>query len=142
MPPGRSRGYGAERPNGTSTKRPIAAAGFPPARARVYGWPSTTIWPIQSAFFANRENILPWIQEYSPYALVTPDDPPIHLWYRCAPAVGEKQQPPTHSAHFGVKLKERLDEVGVRCELSHGGNTDDKPIGANDFLFSFLGETR
>lgn len=92
-----------------------------------------------NAFLANREKILPWIQEYSPYALVTPDDPPIHLWYRRAPAVGEKQEDPTHSANFGVKLKERLDEVGVRCELSHGGNTNDKPIWANDFLLSIFG---
>jgi acetyl esterase/lipase len=92
-----------------------------------------------NAFLANRDKILPWIQEYSPYSLVTPDDPPIHLWYRRAPAVGEKQEDPTHSANFGVKLKERLDEVGVRCELSHGGNTNDKPIGANDFLLSIFG---
>jgi len=95
-----------------------------------------------NAFLANREKILPWIQEYSPYALVTADDPPIHLWYRRAPAVGEKQEDPTHSANFGVKLKERLDEVGVRCELSHGGNQNDKPIGANDFLLSILGGPR
>src|SRR5262249_38905238 len=27
------------------------------------------------AFLEQREKILPWIQEYSPYALVTPDDP-------------------------------------------------------------------
>ena len=76
-----------------------------------------------NAFLANREKILPWIAEYSPYALATPDDPPVYLRYKLAPAVGEQQQDPTHSANFGVKLKERLDELGVRCELVHGGNT-------------------
>ena len=31
-------------------------------------------------FFADREEILPWIAEYSPYALVTADDPPAALF--------------------------------------------------------------
>jgi acetyl esterase/lipase len=30
-------------------------------------------------FLARRDTILPWIAEYSPYALVTADDPPIYL---------------------------------------------------------------
>lgn len=32
-----------------------------------------------NTFLANREKILPWIAEYSLYALVTPDDPPVYL---------------------------------------------------------------
>src|SRR5262249_23978871 len=32
-----------------------------------------------AAFLAGREKILPWIAEYSPYALVTADDPPIWM---------------------------------------------------------------
>lgn len=89
-------------------------------------------------FLAERDKILPWINEYSPYALVTPDDPPIHLWYRLPPAVGEIQKDPTHSANFGVKLKERLDEAGVRCELVHGGNADTNPPSGNAFLIEIL----
>ena len=92
-----------------------------------------------NAFLANREKILPWIAEYSPYALATPDDPPVYLRYKLAPAVGEQQQDPTHSANFGVKLKERLDELGVRCELVHGGNNTSESLSPNDFLFSVLG---
>ena len=92
-----------------------------------------------NAFLANREKILPWIAEYSPYALATPDDPPVYLRYKLAPAVGEQQQDPTHSANFGVKLKERLDELGVRCELVHGGNTTSASLSPDDFLFSALG---
>jgi hypothetical protein len=88
---------------------------------------------------ANREKVLPWIAEYSPYALATADDPPVYLRYKLAPAVGEQQQDPTHSANFGVKLKERLDEIGVRCELVHGGNNGPKSLSPNDFLFSALG---
>jgi len=92
-----------------------------------------------NAFVANREKILPWIAEYSPYALATRDDPPVYLRYKLAPAVGEQQQDPTHSANFGVKLKERLDELGVRCELVHGGSNTSESLSPNDFLFSALG---
>lgn len=91
-----------------------------------------------NAFLADREKILPWINEYSPYALVTPDDPPVYLGYKRAAAVGETQEDPTHSANFGVKLKERLDEVGVRCELIHGGNTDVPHVTGNEFLLELL----
>lgn len=92
-----------------------------------------------AAFLQNREQILPWLAEYSPYALATADDPPVYLRYKRAPAVGEHQEDPTHSANFGVKLKERLDELGVRCDLVHGGDSDQEHLSPNDFLFSTLG---
>jgi acetyl esterase/lipase len=91
-----------------------------------------------NTFLADRDEILPWINEYSPYALVTPDDPPVHLSYKLAPAVGKEQQDPTHSANFGVKLKERLDEAGVRCELIHADNKDAAHVTGNDFLLSLF----
>jgi acetyl esterase/lipase len=72
-----------------------------------------------AAFFAERENILPWIQEYSPYALVTPDDPPVYLFYKAAPSVGKPQKDPTHTANFGVKLQQRCVELGLQCELMY-----------------------
>ena len=37
--------------------------------------------PNFAAFLAERDRILPWIAEYSPYALVTADDPPVYLSY-------------------------------------------------------------
>lgn len=72
-------------------------------------------------FLQQRETILPWIAEYSPYALVTGDDPPIYLNYVAPPALGEEQKDPTHTANFGVKLKEKLDSTGVPCELVYPG---------------------
>lgn len=68
-------------------------------------------------FLANRERLLPWIAEYSPYALVSAGDPPAYLFYRSPPDMGNKQEDPTHSANFGVKLQERCIELGVKCEL-------------------------
>ena len=69
------------------------------------------------AFLAGREKILPWIAEYSPYALVTADDPPIGLFYSAPPALGKDQKDPTHTSNFGVKLQEKCKSVGVECEL-------------------------
>jgi hypothetical protein len=43
-------------------------------------------------FLAAREQILPWIAEYSPYALVSADDPPVSLYYNAPPAIGQDQR--------------------------------------------------
>jgi len=72
-------------------------------------------------FLAKRETILPWIAEYSPYALVTPDDPPVYLFFSAPPALGQEQKDPTHTSNFGVKLQERCKEAGVACELNYPG---------------------
>lgn len=73
------------------------------------------------AFLAQRDKILPLINEYSPYALVSSDDPPIYLFYNAPPALGEDQKDPTHTSNFGVKLQERLKEAKVPCELVYPG---------------------
>lgn len=73
------------------------------------------------AFLAQREKILPLINEYSPYALVSSDDPPIYLFYNAPPALGQDQKDPTHTSNFGVKLQERLKEAKVPCELVYPG---------------------
>jgi len=73
-------------------------------------------------FLAERENILPWIAEYSPYALASTDDPPVYLYYKgAAPAIGKPQKDPTHTANFGLKLQERCKELGLNCELMYRG---------------------
>ena len=58
------------------------------------------------AFLKNRKEIMPWIKEYSPFANVTEDDPPIFLQYKSPPALGQVQKDPTHTSNFGVKLQE------------------------------------
>ena len=52
-------------------------------------------------FLVRRDEILPWIAEYSPYALLTADDPPVYLIYRRPPALGQEEKDPTHTANFG-----------------------------------------
>lgn len=89
-------------------------------------------------FLAARDEILPWIKEYSPYELVTADDPPIYLFYKDPPALGQNQKDPTHTANFGVKLQERLREVGVPCELVYNGAPDVKHRQVRDYLIERL----
>ncbi len=72
-------------------------------------------------FLAARESILPWIQEYSPYAQVSSDDPPVCMFYRTPPAIGQKQEDPTHTSNFGVKLQEHCASIGIGCELVYPG---------------------
>jgi acetyl esterase/lipase len=91
-----------------------------------------------AAFLAARAQLLPLIQEYSPYAHATSDDPPIYLIYPAAPALGHDQKDPTHTANFGVKLQERLREVGVPCELVYPGAPDVRHPGLDDYLIATL----
>ncbi len=77
-----------------------------------------------SEFLAERETILPWIKEYSPYALVTKDDPVVYMMYGNRPAIGKPAKDPTHSANFGVKLQEHCESVGTDCELAYPGAAD------------------
>jgi acetyl esterase/lipase len=91
-------------------------------------------------FLAQREKILPWIAEYSPYALVTSDDPPIYLIYRTPPALGRDEKDPTHTANFGVKLQEKVRSTGVECELVYPGAPDVKHPLVQDYLIAKLKE--
>ena len=90
------------------------------------------------AFLEKRETIMPWIKEYSPYALVTSDDPPVYLFYNAEPAMGQETKDPTHSANFGVKLQERCKEAGVDCELVYPKAEGVKHKRTQDFIISKL----
>ena len=89
-------------------------------------------------FLAKRDTILPWIAEYSPYALVTPDDPPVYLSFSGPPAIGQEQKDPTHTANFGVKLQEHCKENGVAADLVYPGAPDVKFKTVNDYLIAKL----
>jgi acetyl esterase/lipase len=90
-------------------------------------------------FLAKRDTILPWIAEYSPYALVTSDDPPIFI--HCpsgAPAIGQPQKDPTHTANFGLKLQEHCQANKVPCELLYPGATGVKYPDTPSYLMAVL----
>lgn len=75
-------------------------------------------------FHAKRDTIKEWIAEYSPYAHVSADDPPVYLFYPTPPALGKDEKDPTHTANFGVKLQEHCQASGVKCELQYPGAGD------------------
>ena len=89
-------------------------------------------------FLAKRETILPWIAEYSPYALVTADDPPIYMIYSAPPALGQDQKDPTHTSNFGVKLQEHCKSIGVPCELVYPDAPGVKHPKVEDYLIEKL----
>lgn len=89
-------------------------------------------------FLAAREEILPWIQEYSPYALASAGAPPVALFFNRPPAVGKPQKDPTHSANFGVMLQKRCEQLGIGCEVIYPGAPDIRYKTPTDFLLEKL----
>jgi len=89
-------------------------------------------------FLAERDTILPWIAEYSPFAHVSKDDPSVYLQYKEAPALGQNQKDPTHTANFGVKLQEHCREAGVSCELFYPGTPDKTEASTTAWLIAKL----
>lgn len=89
-------------------------------------------------FFDGRDQILPWIKEYSPYELVTSDDPPVYCFFNAAPAMGQEQKDPTHSANFGVKLQEKCRSVGVPCDVVYPGAAGVKYRNTAEYLIAKL----
>ena len=89
-------------------------------------------------FLEHREEVLPWIKEYSPIEHVSADDPPVYLIYSSAPALGQEQKDPTHTSNYGVKLQEKCKEIGVECELVYPGAPDVKHKSIEDYLISSL----
>ncbi len=79
--------------------------------------------PSMKDFLDKRETLMPWIQEFSPYALATSDDPPVYLFYDSVPALGQPFKDPPHSANFGAGLAEKLKSVGIEYELNYTGAT-------------------
>lgn len=89
-------------------------------------------------FLDARERTLPWIKEYSPYELVTRDDPPVGLFYNSPPNLGREEKDPTHSANFGLKLKEHCDANQVSCELVYPGAPNVTHATDSDYIKAHL----
>ncbi|MEP4078381.1 alpha/beta hydrolase fold domain-containing protein [Haloferula sp.] len=89
-------------------------------------------------FLADRDEILPWIEQYSPYALLTADDAPTYLYYITPPNPGAAEKDPTHSANFGVGLQERCKQLDVACELVHPKSRNPAHPTATDYLIKTL----
>jgi len=86
-----------------------------------------------------RDEVKPWIEEYSPFSHVSKDDPPIAMFYGGeVPELGSTPKDPTHSGVMGLTLAERLEEVGVDVYLKHPGVKDPKYRSASEYLIEKL----
>jgi acetyl esterase/lipase len=72
-------------------------------------------------FLAARDSLLPWIAEFSPYALVSAGDPPVCLFYGEKPPALGIPSDAVHGTNFGVGLQQRCAEVGVECQVVFPG---------------------
>ena len=89
-------------------------------------------------FHGDRESILPWIAEYSPYALVNASAPPVCLFYGASPAIGQDQPDPTHTSNFGAKLQEHCATLGVKCDVVFPGAPNIEHETPTDYLIATL----
>jgi hypothetical protein len=90
------------------------------------------------AFLVARDSILPWIKEYSPYELVSSDDPPIYLYYTRAPGTEKISVDYTHSPSFGFELQKCCNKAGVKCDLYYLGVPEVKYETVTDYLIEIL----
>jgi len=102
-----------------------------------YGGHAFGLYPFDR-FLKDREQIMPWIVEFSPYANVTEGDPPIYLQYKSPPAIGQEQKDPTHTSNFGLKLQQHCIANGVNCELYYPNGPKTKHTDTTSFLITHL----
>ncbi len=86
-------------------------------------------------FLDKRESLMPWIREFSPYALASADDPPVLLFYDNPPNLGQPYKDPPHSGNFGAGIAPRLKDAGIEHEINY--NNDYGHMRYPD-LFGFL----
>ncbi len=87
-------------------------------------------------FLTKRDELMPWINQFSPYALADAGDPPVLLFYDHPPALGQPSADPPHSANYGAGLVEKLKAVGVEHEINC--NDDDSRMKYPDLFGFFL----
>jgi acetyl esterase/lipase len=87
-----------------------------------------------------REKVLKWIKEYSPIALANKDAPPIGLFYGGDKnaKVGDSPKDPTHSPILGIKLEEKLKDLGVDVVLVYPGRPSAMYKNSTDYLIDRL----
>jgi hypothetical protein len=86
-----------------------------------------------------RDEVLPWIKAYSPYELVTKDDPPVYLYYHAgSPRKGKEVQDPNHSSNYGALLVEKLEALGLDYEFVHQDSQNPKHATIQDYLIRRL----
>lgn len=85
--------------------------------------------PLEAFDVDSEEELRKMVAEVSALSLITADDPPIHMSYGMAPDTPVPTDPQrargwkVHHVVFGVKLKEKMDELGVEADLKYPGSS-------------------
>lgn len=83
--------------------------------------------PLEIFGAKTKEEYLAIAAELSALSLITADDPPIHMSYGMAPDAPIPSDPAksngwkVHHVIFGVKLKEKMDALGIEADLKYPG---------------------
>ncbi|WP_435020897.1 alpha/beta hydrolase fold domain-containing protein [Tundrisphaera sp. TA3] len=91
--------------------------------------------------YDHRDEVLPWIKEYSPMEHAGAGDPPVFLDYPQQdkpPVLGEEQKDPTHSAVMALPLVDKLKAAGVEAHLAYPGHKDPEYASTTAFLIAKL----
>ena len=91
-------------------------------------------------FLAARDNLLPWIAEFSPYELVSAGDPPVCLFYGEKPPALGIPSDAVHGTNFGVGLQQRCAGAGVECLVVFPGAPNVKYTSPFAYLVAKLKE--
>ena len=81
-----------------------------------YGYHAFTLKNFDE-FLKKRDDIFNIINQYSPYALLSPEKNKTKLFLhnKYKPEVGTKVKDPTHASAFCIKFKEKCDELKIPC---------------------------
>ncbi len=83
--------------------------------------------PYESFDVKNEEELRAIVADVSALSIISADDPPIHMQYGQRPTDPVPTDPAkangwkVHHVTFGIKLKEKMDELGVEANLKHPG---------------------
>ena len=78
-------------------------------------------------FLAERERVLPWIREYSPWELVTADDPPVYMSFVTRPAMGTPQAAGARAAAQQRATANGALSPCVRSQMRTAGQANPAP---------------
>ena len=84
-----------------------------------------------------RDEFLPWIKEWSPENLLSPDDPPIYFennWGLTQPEGVATMDYLVHSPRWALGFQKRAREKGVACYVKYPDHPTEKYVDIWDFL--------
>ncbi len=76
---------------------------------------------VMSLYLEKREELMPWIEKFSPFYLASADDPPFLLYYKNRPELGQPARDVRHTANYGVEFARHCRELGIDCTFMHPG---------------------